>query len=66
MTFPSEAAVAFEVEDEDEDEFMDVGFGVVLPIAGPGALDGGGECDKKLPPPSSRCACESRCYWSSI
>ena len=60
MTFPSEAAVAFEDvdvdvdlgEDEDEDEVMDVGFGVVLPIAGPCALDGGGECDKKLPPPA--------------
>ena len=46
MTFPSEAAVAF------EDEGMDVGFGVVLPITGPDALDGGGKCDKK-PPPSA-------------
>ena len=36
----------------DEDEVMDVGFGVVLPIARPGTLDGGGECDKKLPPPA--------------
>ena len=40
------------VEGEDEDEVMDAGFGVVLPIGGPGALDGGGECDKKLPAPT--------------
>lgn len=46
MIFPSEATVAF------EDEGMDVGFGVVLPITEPGALDGGGKCDKK-PPPSA-------------
>ena len=56
MTFPSEAAVTFEDVDvdlgDDEDEVMNIGFSVILPIAGPGTLDSGGECDKKLPPPA--------------